>query len=318
MALLNPPGALPGLTGEILTFLAAQPDHVTGIQTLRELMAPATLGAERGEAGSRCLTETLSVGRYVSLWEGTDSIALSAPVLEFCGPAANDDDLRRGLRRHLLNPKLVGDPWTFNKDGDADSTGSRDFARAATWWFLQSSFDSPLAWESQNEPRFSVQERQKSISNRVPRPIWNDTRWQSFARWAAHLGLARPVTVNGKEYLMPDAFRAVADELMPLLSDEPQPISAVFTALAERLPMVKGGSFRRSLTGHLGEPAAARDADVLDSVSTQACLTLEDMGLVSIEHLSDAEGIVIISDEKNALRRYSHIRRKSLEEASSR
>jgi hypothetical protein len=247
------------------------------------------------------------------LWEGNDPIVLSARVLDFWLPGARDEDLKRGLRRHLLDPARVGDPWTF-KEGAADSTGSRDFARAATWWFQQSSFDPPLAWESPNDPRFSVQERQKSISDRVPRPIWNDTRWQSFARWAPYVGLARPVTVGGKEYLMPHAFSAVADELLPLLSSEPQPISIVFDRLAEVLPIVQGGAFRRTLADHLGSAAkgtASRDADVLDSVVAQACLALEDVGLVSIEHLSDADGVVSIADERNTLRRCSHIRRRS-------
>ena len=312
MALLNPPGALPGLTQAILTFLAAKADRSIRIQELRDLMAPATLGGmPDGEAGSRCLSETLTVGRSIALWDGTDPIVLNKSALEFCRPDASDVDFRRGIRRKLLDPTQVGDPWTFKKDRDADSTGSRDFARAATWWLLQSSFDAPLAWESQNDPRYSVQERQKSISDRVPRPIWNDTRWQSFERWAPYVGLARPVTVAGKECLMPDASRAVGDELMPLLSTEPRPITTVLEKLTQVLPIVQGGAFRRTLAEHLAaaKETAQRDADMMDSVVAQACLALEDAGLVTLEHLSDAEGVVMIADERDTLRRCSHIRR---------
>ncbi len=311
MAVLNPPGALPGLARAIADYLVTKPSHSESTELIRSLFAPATHAdpmPDDRQPGSKNLDDTLAVGRGIGLFLRKDGIELAPIAVEAAGGAQfTRTRFRALLRRLLLDPARDGDPWDVD-DGEGSTTGARDFARATTWLLAHDALGPPLSWTG--PPESSVEELQRRRPPTVLEPVGNGTRWGALRRWAPYAGLARVTTVGpaGVAHLYPDPTEAIREEFPSLLNRELQPVKPLLERLSRALPVIAGGVYREALDRRLDTPIDPSVRQMaLDTSVAQALMSLDEEELIVLGHMSDAEGVVTIIDESGGTRLVTHI-----------
>jgi hypothetical protein len=130
--------------------------------------------------------------------------------------------------------------------------------------------------------------------------VVTDARWNNFRRWARYLGLAR---TDRNERLIPDPAAAVSEELdWVFRGDRSLPVGEFLTRLAERLPVLDGGRFRKTVVKAAlkggspdGEVSSAlslalrrlRRADKLELEASHDAPEARVIGQEEITHVSD-------------------------------
>jgi len=104
-------------------------------------------------------------------------------------------------------------------------------------------------------------------------PVPNKEQWLSFRRWAAYLGLARPVGTNG---LIPDASEALIARL-PALQPGDYDIGDFLGRCALAVPVLDGGALWRG-----PEAPAGSDAGILSGGLSVSLLQLEADGFMTM------------------------------------
>ena len=84
-------------------------------------------------------------------------------------------------------------------------------------------------------------------------PVPNKPQWLPFRRWAAYLGLARPVGTNG---LIPDASEALIRRL-PALQPGDYDIGDFVGRCAQAVPVLDGGALWREPEAPTGRSPAS-------------------------------------------------------------
>jgi hypothetical protein len=111
-------------------------------------------------------------------------------------------------------------------------------------------------------------------------PVFNKERWQSFRRWTAYLGLARPVGANG---LIPDASEALIRRL-PALEPGDYDIGDFVGRCAQAVPLLDSALWRPP------EAVADSDVGVLSGGLSVSLLQLEADGFMTMmEPKSDTD-----------------------------
>ncbi|MFD4639392.1 protein DpdG [Lentzea sp. NPDC058436] len=198
-------------------------------------------------------------------------------------------ELARLLRTVLLdadrNSDLAAHP---NRD-------SRDLTIILCFFLSSDPLGPPVTASTANDfmsNSFSVEE-----TNANP----NDTRWNSFGRWAHALGLGTPPLFPsaGARPMVADCTSAVRD----VLRHAPSLGSAVDTVrlLREQIPVLPGGKFASEL--HIGHPGES----VVDAALSYALLRGESENWLTLGRFADASRTVTLADPDEPGRRVSDI-----------
>ena len=126
----------------------------------------------------------------------------------------------------------------------------------------------------------------------------NDSRWGAFTRWALALGFAVPSPVRGKPGLIPLPTVAVADALSTM-PPERMSMTDFLELLSDQLPVFPGGTLREGLISRLGsDPDPGTRANAADSSVSQVLRILESCGIITLESLADADGVLLVDSDR--------------------
>lgn len=294
MAVLNPPGALPGLARSIVNHLLLT-RATYDVPRLTALFAPA--GINTSKDWTRGVDNTLSAARAIGLIEASrgEEVALPETVQNKAeGRSFTRAAFRRLLRELVLDVRRDGDPWAV--DDEARTAGARDLNRALSWFLAQDALGPALTWTGPDE--HNAERLQSTQLRHLPvedRPIVNDTRWGAFGRWVLAMGLAAPAPMRGADTgIVPLPLDAIRDIALRM-ERRKWPVAEFLDALAVALPVVDGGVFRDGLRNVLSEESdPGVRAHAVDSSIAQAVLLLEDERCLDLTYGSDAEARVFM------------------------
>jgi hypothetical protein len=243
--------------------------------------------------------KTLNTWKKLGLFEVRDDIVRLAPGLP---PEARDQArLTATLRGLALAPANNQNFWAQDDADDeeeveegesAETAGVRsaDFTRALCWGLAL----PPLRLAGANWK--AVDELQQTMLQPGCLALQNDTRWAGFRVWAPFLGFGW-ITLNNALVLDPTA--AVRDALPAVLAGGRMTQRDFFDRLAEILPVLDGGAYRRQVeerfrAGHWEAPAPGRLSPTLslalERLKAARLLEWEDRDDADRATLTDAVG----------------------------
>lgn len=214
-------------------------------------------------------------------------------------PSSIDGLRRLGalLRRLLLEPANNLDLL------EAEPSRGADFTHALCWALAQ----DPLAlcqggWDALINPL------QLSQYKEEPRAFRNDTRWAGFQEWATAVGFAWTGRIPRRNSFMVDPSHAVEDALPVLFSGRNELMQAdFFSGLAELLPVLDRGLYRRQTEARLGGTWRRADEHEVSPTLSLALQRLEAGGRLRLDLRSDAEDRTLLGHEFVFVRKVSHI-----------
>jgi hypothetical protein len=151
------------------------------------------------------------------------------------------------VRERAMRAELGTDLWEKDEAGSLVLLGARDLVRALAWFLNLNVTEGPFDFEATNPKISELQEHQTG-----ERPIFNVERWRPFVRWGRYLGFLSDVSLysgsgTSNACVLPDPTRAMGRALTKILSREWMPMDSVLPALAEELPVLDGGVYRRAM-----------------------------------------------------------------------
>lgn len=170
----------------------------------------------------------------------------------------NSGAMRELVRSRAMLAEAEVDLWEKDDVGSLVLLGARDLVRALAWFLSLDVLDGPYSYDNGPLAIGSLQEQHTG-----ERLIFNKDRWHPFVRWARYLGFTRELSLysgsgRSEHTLLPDptdAVRAALPRCLP--AGEWVPMSGAIAVLAEALPVLDRGSYRRSVHDHNApEPAA--------------------------------------------------------------
>jgi hypothetical protein len=209
-----------------------------------------------------------------------------------------------GLRRlGALLRQLVFYPGHNSDMMEAEPGKGADFTHALCWALAQDPFAlCQGGWDTLINP---MQLDQYTDDTRA---FQNDTRWPGFQDWAPALGFAWTSRIPRKSSFMVDPTEAVDDTLPQLFDDRDDlPQADFFAGLAERLPVVDRGSYRRQVEARLGGTWRRVDDHEVSPSLSLALLRLESAGRLRLELRSDAGLRTLLGGGFKTLRPVSHL-----------
>jgi len=237
---------------------------------LAELVVPA--GLSKGPGGEKIFGDTLrelcSIGALVA---DAESVALPDEAEAPREPGA----MRRIVRERTMAAELDSDLWEKDDAGSLINTGARDLVRAVAWFLSLNVDEGPFEFEKTDPALTELQQRHTG-----ERPIFNVERWRPFVRWARYLGFVQEMSLYSGAgtslfVLIPDPTRAVAAVLPQCVQHhEWTPLADIMPLLSERLPVVDGGVYRRSIH-EKGVPTSASDWSSSMTLTFQRLSALE-------------------------------------------
>lgn len=263
-------------------------------EDLIALCAPSAAVADAGAMVRRTLVRWRQLGFFDEI---NGQVDIAAPFR-----AIGEDDLA-SLRASLLHLVLTPDnnPGVVagtEEASDDEQSRAADFTRATVWLLAQDPYRMPTSWsgvdQTQNEQRAE------------PRPFINDTRWQGFIQWSKFLGVAWPPP-RTEGWVVPNpafAVRTVFDRIFGEGRECPQ--EQFFARLAEAIPVLDGGSYRRAIEKTLSGIPALRINEISISLSL-ALLHLESAGEIGLAARADAPRRLLLGRRRRELRPVSHV-----------
>jgi hypothetical protein len=215
-------------------------------------------------------------------------------------PETDLDRLRKVVLNLLLapenNPGLEG-PGDGAERAEGEGSLAEDFTRAAAWVLCQDTYSFGAKWPAVEE----------LLSNQrvAPKAIVNDVRWHGFVEWATFLGLgwaSSGANINldpaaSVEWTLDDVF----GKQQELKQDH------FLQRLAEELPVVDGGRYRKIVEGTIGKPwRSSAPNEVSPSLST-ALTHLEARSAIRLEPRADAAAASLVGRDGRVTRRFSHV-----------
>lgn len=235
------------------------------------------------------LRELLSIG---ALTEDQEQIRL--PDID---GARSPGAMRNIVRACAMRNELEVDLWEKDAEGSLVLAGARDLVRALAWFLGLNVLDGPFDFEKTDPALDELQEQHLGPG---VRPILNVERWRAFVRWARYLGFSSDVSFysgsgSSLSALMPDPTRALISVLPTCTApDEWIPLRTLTVTLAERLPVLDGGTYRRAMIDH-GMPETPGDCS---PALTLSLLRLQGLGMVELdEGTGDAPKLVFANNQ---------------------
>ncbi|WP_244814746.1 protein DpdG [Caballeronia sp. Lep1P3] len=203
-------------------------------------------------------------------------------------------------RRLMLRPEHCLPLWEPNLAKTEEGAGRvADFTRALSWALAQDIYSLPNINLEQVEraqvlsPYFIIM----NFSNRLP----------GFRAWARYLGFA----TGGDNNFFVDPTEAVRAELEHVLTKETTTLANTFVdALAERIPVVDRGEYRRQVEETL-KPSIWRrvPSDHLSMSLSLALRRLELDGTIALERRADAGSTLSLTGRAyRTWGRFTHVR----------
>lgn len=300
MAVLNPPGALPGLARSLANYLITS-DSAVEEGELASIFSPPGM-----PGGDDAVVQTLAVGHSVGIFtKSSTGTSLSEYVRSrAAGSVLSKETFRRALADLLLSPERNEDPW-FGED-EARTAGGKDFGRALSWFLAQDALGPALTWAG-GGGRGNAEDLQAAQLRDMPRdqrPFPNNTRWGAFTRWAPACGFCTYSSTRATGVgLVPIPRIALRDVLLEMTPGD-YPIGDLLDHLRQKLPILPGGLFRRSLDRLFTfEPQGLQGSELASSIG-QTLLILESEGAIVMERRGDASRELLSVEEE---RYVSHI-----------
>jgi hypothetical protein len=240
MAFLQP-DILPAIAEAIHRQLAPAPGGRLSQETLQAWLLPKGIESPGGLKIFRdTLRELITIG---ALEEDDGTISLPTDVPGARTPSA----MREIVRVKAMRAELDNDLWEKDAENRLILIGARDLVRAVAWFLSLSVVSGPYHFERTTPALSELQEQHTG-----ERPIYNTERWPPFERWTRYLGFSTvfPLELRNRwaEPLLPDPTQAIRSRVASLLNhDRWTPIGEVMAALADYLPVLDGGAFRRAI-----------------------------------------------------------------------
>ncbi|MEZ4299002.1 MAG: protein DpdG [Polyangiaceae bacterium] len=217
-------------------------------------------------------------------------------------------ELKRTLRERILDVEANRNLWS-----EGETIGSRDLTRALAWWLLQDIFDPVGDWSDTSPRGVQYRQRQQLGEDQKARVFSNDTRWQTFERWAVYLGFAWRFGYrfpgSKQTLLVPDPTEAVR-ETLPLVfgGDKALPLPEFLERLAELLPVLDGGAHRLAVLDRLSPGTVSPIMkDTLSTSLAHVLLRLAQEEVIDLRNESDTQKR-LFPVETGLTRPYSHVR----------
>lgn len=277
MPILTLPRALPGLLMSIARFV--EQNGSIDRSELFDVVVPRPLRKADGDGGAKMtfdntLEAGIRIGLLVSKGESVSTSKTAALA-----------DAKQSHEQFLLE-WILSDPATGKDPYSNPDAPSADLARTLCWFLDLDPMDAPVftGAKKENAPQTRL-DMLVTDAKLVKQLKVADAAWSAFARWAAYLGLARPVTVNRSVGVIPDPYVALRRVAEDALGRRPAALATAFTKLGERVPVVGGGRLARLWHGlH----AVDDERDVPPALSS-ALFRLHDEGIAKLTHVGDAD-----------------------------
>jgi hypothetical protein len=270
-----------------------------------DLLASCGFGVEGIDP--KHLTQTLNRWTELGLFATEDNfVGLNEIYRTNLGktPALVESRLPKIMRTIALAPENNLRFW------EAEENKSADLNRGLSWILAQDIYSVDIS----AHPRIEALESSQ-VADATRRVLQNDTRWNGLRTWMTYLGFARggsPVTI--------DPTTAVRESLEEVFSIEETLTARQFVdRLAETLPVLDGGVYRRQVEGLLkGSSWLRPPADTLSTSLSRALRRLIHEGAIATEQRSDTEdGLTLVGLDQRTRQRATHVRRLSLRKTVS-
>ena len=153
---------------------------------------------------------------------------------DILGSERKPENLRKIIRRLLLNPTNNPDLWA------KEEARCADFTLALSWFLAQDAWTTEIVGWDQAQEIFRFQLPDGKVI------FQNDTRWPSFKDWSSYLGFGwSPRMSRG---ITPDPTEAIRD-VLPLVFRKQKilPAKDFIDRLSEELPVIDGGLYRKQI-----------------------------------------------------------------------
>lgn len=282
MALLNPPEIRLSVMSLIVSYLARRRGQKDDQEHLINTVAPPSLSSDgKHQKDARVnLKAALEIGLLV---RDRDEIRLSEGVAALT--KKGDYAIAGHVRSLILAEAVNTGPW-------GSQAGARDLTNALAWFLTFSAEHAPARMEGAElsaqrlqeddfGPRLGGGERDDDASGW---PISNETRWNTFQRWACSLGFCWR-SPSGR--LVPDPAIAVGDNLKELF-DGAGTLSAedFVLRLGRLLPVLETGRYRIFVAENWRRDPGPPNQ--LSSATTDALYRLSRNRVVKFEDRADA------------------------------
>lgn len=243
--------------------------------------------------------KTLTRWAQLRLFEERDGLITLAPMVR----EIEADDLQR-LRSALLgivlsaenNPNLAAD-----RDGDEDARSEKskagDFSLAASWALAQDPYSFAHT--------YSVAETMLSEQRVGVRIFSNSTRWNGFIEWAHFLGIGVRTSRTGLILNPSVAVASVLNQVFEETSELNQ--EAFLSRLAEALPIVEGGRYRRVVDAATAQPWRTAQGNQVSPCLSVALQTLVEGKVIRLEPRSDAPQRTLLGRRGREGYTFSHV-----------
>jgi hypothetical protein len=234
-------------------------------------------------------------------WSEMNLFRRSEGYVEFVRPlncSHNHPDWNESLATECL--QLVFTPDSALPLWGEDSGTSADFVRALTWLLCQ---DSYLPWMNTNEAQ-QLEDEQRPGAERF---FQNDTRWNGLRGWASFFGF----TPGQRGGVLIDPTTAIRRVLPDVFGDSQElPALAFMEALADVMPILDGGSYRREVEQVMKPSTWPQPRQGQLSMSTSFSLKrLSLERVLELQTRADAgEGLVLGGQNLRDWGRFTHVR----------
>jgi hypothetical protein len=275
MALINVGASFPSYTWAVTRLLITAGGKIDEESARLMLTPPALLPTGENDEYNVAVKTLADLG--VVQKAGVDiELADEARSLAPDNVAGFNSMLRRAVLASARNVGIA--------DSD-DLDGPKDLVRALAW-FLTRDPATPLDWDMVGNLQDGA------FPSHLPPPFANDVRWGWFMYWAPALGFAARSLLHesGPDKLVPDCTTALRETMLNLWGSgqSVRPSEAIDRILVE-LPVLPGGRYARSL----GLDAFA---DGVSPALSNALLTGDVVGWITLERNSDASDVVFLAD----------------------
>lgn len=246
---------------------------------LLKLVAPASIDdttPDSARMSYMSLRRWTELGLFIET-EGQVAIAVQPDCPRNKGKA--EAELANVMRGLVLAPANNENFW------DADRSASADFTRAVAWMLAQNVYLCAPVGEKEVA---TLENDQVAVSDR--KLFQNDTRWPGFKAWAPFLGFGVIDRYPRRGAFQIDPTVAVRENLDAVFGGSARMHTSDFmTALAEALPVVDGGHYRREVESQL-DPRhwkPVKEREISTSLS-RALIRLREAGQLRFENLPDS------------------------------
>ena len=295
----------------IARYLSGCEDNRNTRATVVDVISPAGLRGDAGNAeGVRkqrksvndSLDGAIQLGVVIESKEEEIRLADDAT-------AAITEEGDRGFARYV-RVRVLHEPsgkGKVNWDWE-DQTGAKDLVRSLAWFLALPVSKAPRSFDGREDPTLitlqgeDFGERFENDAGDSQWPINNDSRWQSFRRWACSLGFAW-WSPGGR--LIPDPTTAIRDAVPEIFDSNGRLTAKEFVeSLGRSLPVLDGGKYRKYIeekrSGENPDPNQLSEAtsDALNRLVLEKTLLMpneDDSPDSIVRHFSDGRPFTHVS-----------------------